>query len=31
MNKSPAAFDTYLKADIEKWAKVIQTAGLKPQ
>jgi tripartite-type tricarboxylate transporter receptor subunit TctC len=31
MNMSPAAFDTYLKADIEKWAKVIQTAGLKPQ
>lgn len=28
---SPALFDTYLRSDIEKWAKVIQTAGLKPQ
>jgi tripartite-type tricarboxylate transporter receptor subunit TctC len=28
---SPALFDTYLRDDIEKWAKVIQTAGLKPQ
>jgi tripartite-type tricarboxylate transporter receptor subunit TctC len=28
---SPAEFDTYLRADIEKWAKVIQTAGIKVQ
>jgi tripartite-type tricarboxylate transporter receptor subunit TctC len=28
---SPSEFDTYLKGDIEKWAKVIQTAGIKPQ
>jgi tripartite-type tricarboxylate transporter receptor subunit TctC len=28
---TPAEFDTYLRADIEKWAKVIQTAGLKTQ
>jgi tripartite-type tricarboxylate transporter receptor subunit TctC len=27
---SPPEFDTYLRADIEKWAKVIQTAGIKP-
>jgi tripartite-type tricarboxylate transporter receptor subunit TctC len=28
---SPAEFDKYLRADIEKWAKVIQTAGIKVQ
>ena len=28
---SPALFDTYLRDDIEKWAKVIQTAGIKAQ
>jgi tripartite-type tricarboxylate transporter receptor subunit TctC len=27
---SPAEFDTYLRADIEKWAGVIQKAGIKP-
>ena len=27
---SPPEFDTYLRGDIEKWAKVIQTAGIKP-
>jgi len=26
---SPAEFDTYLRADIDKWAKVIQSAGIK--
>ena len=26
---SPSEFDTYLRGDIEKWAKVIQTAGIK--
>jgi tripartite-type tricarboxylate transporter receptor subunit TctC len=28
---TPAEFDTYLRGDIEKWAKVIQTAGIKVQ
>ncbi len=28
---SPAEFDTYLRADIDKWAKVIATAGIKIQ
>jgi len=28
---SPSAFDTYLRADIDKWAKLIQTTGIKPQ
>jgi tripartite-type tricarboxylate transporter receptor subunit TctC len=28
---SPSEFDTYLRADIEKWAKLIQTAGIKLQ
>ena len=28
---TPAEFDTYLRGDIEKWAKVIQTAGIKAQ
>lgn len=28
---TPAEFDTYLRADIEKWAKVIRTAGIKAQ
>jgi tripartite-type tricarboxylate transporter receptor subunit TctC len=27
---SPAEFDAYMRADIDKWAKVIQTAGIKP-
>jgi tripartite-type tricarboxylate transporter receptor subunit TctC len=27
---SPAAFDAYLRADIDKWANVIQKAGIKP-
>ncbi len=26
---SPAEFDTYLRVDIDKWAKVIQSAGIK--
>jgi tripartite-type tricarboxylate transporter receptor subunit TctC len=26
---SPAEFDTYLRGDIEKWAKVIKAAGIK--
>jgi tripartite-type tricarboxylate transporter receptor subunit TctC len=28
---TPAEFDTYLRGDIEKWAKVIRTAGMKVQ
>jgi tripartite-type tricarboxylate transporter receptor subunit TctC len=28
---SPAEFDTYLRADIEKWAKVVKEAGVKVQ
>ena len=28
---SPAQFDTYLRGDIEKWAKLIKTAGIKIQ
>jgi tripartite-type tricarboxylate transporter receptor subunit TctC len=27
---SPAEFDAYLRADIDKWANVIQKAGIKP-
>jgi tripartite-type tricarboxylate transporter receptor subunit TctC len=29
MIMTPAEFDAYLRVDIEKWAKVIQTAGIK--
>jgi tripartite-type tricarboxylate transporter receptor subunit TctC len=29
MAMSPAAFGAFIKGDIEKWAKVIQTAGIK--
>ena len=28
---TPAEFDKYLRADIDKWAKLIQTAGIKAQ
>ena len=28
---SPSEFDKYLRVDIDKWAKVIQTAGIKVQ
>jgi tripartite-type tricarboxylate transporter receptor subunit TctC len=31
MTLSPAAFDAYLRRDIDKWAKVIQQAGIKSQ
>jgi tripartite-type tricarboxylate transporter receptor subunit TctC len=27
---SPAEFDAYLRGDIDKWANVIQKAGIKP-
>jgi tripartite-type tricarboxylate transporter receptor subunit TctC len=29
MTMSPAEFETYLKADIQKWAKVVAAAGIK--
>ena len=31
MSMSPSEFTTYMQGDIEKWAKVIQTAGIKAQ
>jgi tripartite-type tricarboxylate transporter receptor subunit TctC len=31
MPMSPSEFTTYMQGDIEKWAKVIQTAGIKAQ
>jgi tripartite-type tricarboxylate transporter receptor subunit TctC len=31
MTMTPAEFGAFLKADIDKWAKVIDKAGLKPQ
>jgi tripartite-type tricarboxylate transporter receptor subunit TctC len=31
MAMSPAEFDTYLRKDIEKWAKVVKDAGIKAQ
>jgi tripartite-type tricarboxylate transporter receptor subunit TctC len=29
MAMTPAEFDKYLRADIEKWAKVVQKSGIK--
>ena len=31
MTMTPAAFDAFLRRDIDKWAKVIQQAGIKAQ
>jgi tripartite-type tricarboxylate transporter receptor subunit TctC len=31
MTMTPTEFGAFLKADIDKWAKVIEKAGLKPQ
>ena len=28
---SPAAFDVYLRKDIEKWAGVVKSANIKPE
>jgi tripartite-type tricarboxylate transporter receptor subunit TctC len=30
MKMTPAQFDDFLRKDIEKWAKVVKTAGIKP-
>ena len=30
LNMSPAEFDAYLRKDIEKWAKVVKEANIKP-
>jgi len=27
---TPAEFDKYLRADIDKWANVVKLAGIKP-
>jgi tripartite-type tricarboxylate transporter receptor subunit TctC len=29
MSMTPAEFDTYLRAEIEKWAKVVKTSDFK--
>ena len=31
MTMTPAEFDAFLRRDIDKWAKVIQQAGIKVQ
>ena len=31
MTMGPEAFGAYIKADVEKWAKVINDAGIKLQ
>ena len=31
MTMTPAEFDAYLRKDIDKWAGVVRSAGLKPQ
>jgi tripartite-type tricarboxylate transporter receptor subunit TctC len=31
MPMSPAEFDRYLRADIEKWAHVVEVSGAKPE
>ncbi|MGH8430429.1 MAG: tripartite tricarboxylate transporter substrate-binding protein, partial [Solimonas sp.] len=31
MAMTPVQFDTYVRRDIDKWAKVIQQAGIKAQ
>jgi tripartite-type tricarboxylate transporter receptor subunit TctC len=30
-SSSPAAFDAFLRRDIEKWARVVSAAGIKPE
>jgi tripartite-type tricarboxylate transporter receptor subunit TctC len=31
MSMTPAEFDKYLRADIEKWARVVKVSGAKPE
>jgi tripartite-type tricarboxylate transporter receptor subunit TctC len=31
MSMTPADFEKYLNADIAKWAKVVKSAGMKPE
>ena len=31
LKMTPAEFDTYVRVDIEKWAKVVSAAGIKPE
>ena len=31
MTMTPGQFETYLKGDIDKWARVIRQAGIKVQ
>jgi hypothetical protein len=31
MSMTPAEFDKYLRADIEKWAHVVKVSGAKPE
>jgi tripartite-type tricarboxylate transporter receptor subunit TctC len=31
VGSQPAQFGEYLKAEIDRWAKVIQEAGIKPE
>jgi tripartite-type tricarboxylate transporter receptor subunit TctC len=31
MSMTPAEFDKYLRADIEKWAQVVKVSGAKPE
>lgn len=31
MRMTPAEFNTYLEADIQKWAKIVQISGAKPE
>jgi tripartite-type tricarboxylate transporter receptor subunit TctC len=31
LKMTPAEFDKYLRADIEKWAQVVKAAGIKPE
>jgi hypothetical protein len=31
MTMTPAKFDAHLRKDIEKWAGVVKSAGIKPE
>jgi tripartite-type tricarboxylate transporter receptor subunit TctC len=30
-SSSPAAFDVFVRRDIEKWRRVVSAAGIKPE